>query len=77
MTDTLNPAAADDLAATLAHALQFNGRKRYHQADSFMAQFVAEHLVRQPEISGYVVMKKPPAPWHSTPPTGLKRSAEG
>jgi hypothetical protein len=61
----LTPATQDDLEQALAFALRFNGKKRYHQADSQMADIVAMHLIKHLERCGFVVMKKPPAPAHS------------
>ena len=44
--EKLMPADPDDLAAALAFALKFEGRKRQHDADAFMADIVAKRLVR-------------------------------
>ena len=63
--DKLTPADPDDLAAALAFALRYAGRKRVHDADSFMADLVAKRLVRHLERAGFVVMKKPPSGGHS------------
>lgn len=63
--DKLRPADPADLADSLAFALQFNGRKRVHDADGFMATLAAQRLVRHLELCGFVVMKKPPAAGHS------------
>ena len=41
--------------------LKFEGRKRWHDADAFMADIVAKRLVRHLERAGYVVKKRPPA----------------
>ncbi len=64
----LRPATAEDIAEALAFALQFDGRKRVHQADDFMARITAQRLVEHLERSGFVLMKKPPAPAPSAPP---------
>jgi hypothetical protein len=61
MDDKLTPADPSDLAQSISFSLRFNGRKRFHQGDKFMADITADHIVRHLEISGYVVMKKPPA----------------
>jgi hypothetical protein len=61
----LRPATADEIAQTLAFALQYQGRKRMHDADGLMANITAERLVRHLEASGFVLMKRPPA----APPT--------
>lgn len=60
--DRLTPADPRDLADALAFALRFEGRKRVHQADEYMAAITAERLVRHLERAGFVVMKKPPVP---------------
>ena len=44
----------------LAFALRFDGGKRVHHGDEFMAKITAERLVKHLERSGFVVMKKPP-----------------
>ncbi len=48
--DKLLPAHPSDLAAALAFALRYQGRKRVHNADEIMAEIVAkrpvEHLER-------------------------------
>ena len=62
----LRPATADEVEQALAFALQFNGRKRVHHGDDFMARITAERLVQYLERSGFVVMKKPPMRAHST-----------
>lgn len=54
----LRPATGDDIEEVLAFALRFDGRKRMHQGDEFMARITAERLVA-------LVMKKPPL----APPT--------
>ena len=58
--DKLSPADPSDLAAALAFALRYQGRKRVHDADEIMAEIVAKRLVRHLERSGFVVMKRPP-----------------
>ena len=55
--ERLTPADPDDLAASIAFALKFEGRKRWHDADAFMADIVAKRLVRYLERARYVVMK--------------------
>jgi hypothetical protein len=49
------------LAAGIAFALRFEGRKRVHNADEIMAEIVAKRLVEHLERAGFIVMKKPPA----------------
>jgi hypothetical protein len=63
----LTPATPDDLAQALAHGLRFNGRKKFHQGDALMAQITAEHLIKHLEMSGFVVLRKPPAAGHKIP----------
>ena len=58
--DKLTPADPSDIAAALAFALRFAGRKRVHNADEIMSKIVAKRLVERLERSGFVVMKKPP-----------------
>jgi hypothetical protein len=58
--DRLTPAAPDDLAAALAFALRFDGRKCKHDAAEIMARIVAKRLVEHLERSGFVIMKRPP-----------------
>jgi len=59
--ERLTPADPDELAAALAFALRFSGRKRAHDADTFMAEIVAKRLVEHLERSRFVVMKRPVA----------------
>jgi hypothetical protein len=80
MPDTdakLTPADPDDLAWSLAFALRFEGKKRWHDADQVMAAIVARRLIRHLDRSGFVVMKKPPiggsAPLN--PPPGWPHTA--
>jgi hypothetical protein len=58
----LRPATPDEVAETLSFALLYDGRRRVHHADNTMARITAERLLRHLERSGFVVMKKPPAP---------------
>jgi hypothetical protein len=71
--EKLTPSNPDDLAAALAFALKFEGRKRWHDADGFMADIVARRLVRHLELAGYVVMKRPPLGGHSQIGRGFER----
>jgi hypothetical protein len=57
----LRSATPDEIAAALAFALRYRGRKRVFDADDPMARITAERLVQHLEASGFVVMKKPPA----------------
>ena len=58
--DKLTAADPKDLAAAVAFALRFEGRKRVHHADEYMAAIAAERVVRHLERAGFVVMKRPP-----------------
>jgi hypothetical protein len=58
--DKLTPANPEDIAAALAFALRYSGRKRVHNADEIVSEIVAKRLVEHLERSGFVVMKKPP-----------------
>ena len=58
----LSPARPEDLVDALSFALRFDGRRRVHHADDSMARITADRLVRYLEKSGFVVMKRPPAP---------------
>jgi hypothetical protein len=57
--DKLTPADPGDLAAAIAFALRFEGRKRVHNANEIMSEIVAKRLVEHLERSGFVVMKRP------------------
>ncbi len=69
MPDTpgLRPATEDELKRALSFALRFDGRKRHHRADDFMAEVAAQKLVDYLAQAGFVVLKKPPAPDYSAP----------
>jgi hypothetical protein len=58
--DRLTPADPRDLADAVAFALRFDGRRRVHSADEYMAAIAAERVVRYLERAGFIVMKKPP-----------------
>ena len=58
-SDKLTPADPGDLAAALAFALLFQGRKRVRKTDELMSAIVAKRLVEHLERAGFVVMKKP------------------
>ena len=63
MTDKpLRPATADEIRQTLAYGLRFDTTGKAHgKAGELMAPIVAETLVKHLEMSGFVIMKKPPA----------------
>lgn len=73
---SLRPAETAELEQSLAHALQFDGRKQFRVSGEMMARITAAHLVEQLGRAGFVVMKKPPAPNHAAPPIGAGRPDE-
>jgi hypothetical protein len=58
--DKLTPADPCDLADAVAFAPRFEGRRRVHNADEYMAAIAAERVVRHLERAGFVVMRKLP-----------------
>jgi len=72
----LTPATTEDIEQALAFALRFDGRRRVHNGDEFMARIMAERLVKHLELCGFVVMKKPPIGDSNVPP-GRKRTDQG
>ena len=58
--DKLTPVDPSDLAAALAFALRYEGRKRVQNAGEIMSEIVAKRLVEYLDRAGFVVMKKPP-----------------
>ena len=75
--DKLTPADPVDLAWSIAFALRFEGKKRWHDADDMMAAIVADRIVRSLERSGYVIMKKPPSVGGDNPAPGLPAASDG
>lgn len=65
-TSKLRPADPDELRQALQFALTFDGRKQFRASGEMMARITAEHLAKHLEMSGYVVMKRPSGPAHST-----------
>jgi hypothetical protein len=59
-------ATNEELSMSLEFALCFNGRKRTHTADDYMARITAQRLIEHLRLSGYVILKKPPMAHHST-----------
>jgi|GEM_PF-1012638 len=57
----LLPAASDDIADSLAHALRYDGRRRVHDADALMAGLVADRLMEHLQRCGFRVMRLTPA----------------
>jgi hypothetical protein len=62
----LRPATPDEIADALSFALQYQGRKRVHHADSTMARITADRLVQRLRVSGFVLMKGAPGTASST-----------
>ena len=60
--DKLRPATPEEIASALAFGLQWDGRKRIHRGDAFMAELMAEHLVAYLERSNFIVMKRATGP---------------
>ena len=69
----MEPAFPADLAQALAHALLYDGKRRYDASRQFMAEIVAQHLVDALDRSGFVVMRKAPGLGHSSTDLGLRR----
>ena len=70
MTDKpLRPATRDEVSQALGYALRFNRSGKSHRhATEMTARIAADVLAEHLELAGFVVMKKPPAPLHSTTP---------
>ncbi len=64
----LRPATAQEVAETLTSALRFDDRERARPADEFMARITAERMVQHLELSGFVLMRRPPETAHYAPP---------
>ena len=57
----LRPATAEEIGESLSFALRYEARRRVHTADEAMARITAERLVEHLRLSGFVLMKRPPA----------------
>ena len=68
----LRPASRDEISDALAHALRYDGRKRWRQADDLQARIAADHLLRCLEMSGFVLLRKPPTRMHSWSDLGMQ-----
>lgn len=66
-TSPLRAAPPGEVTEALAFAVSYEGRKCLHHADDIMARIAAERLVRHLVRSGFVVMKRPPAPSPTAP----------
>jgi hypothetical protein len=75
--EKLTPADSADLARSLAFALKFEGRKRWHDADALVADIFAKRLIRYLERARYVLMKRPPIGGSAprNPPPGWPHTA--
>jgi hypothetical protein len=58
MTDTLRPAAAEEITTSISFALCYDGRKRVHHPDEAVARITDERLPRHLEASRFVLMKR-------------------
>ena len=64
----LRPATRDEVRDALGYALRFSRRGKSHRyAVDHMARIAADVLIEHLELSGFVVMVKPPAVAHSAP----------
>lgn len=63
----LRPATEEEVTHSLSFALRFDGKKPVRYADDLMASLMAKHLLKHLELSGYVIMKGPPARPHDNP----------
>ena len=61
MDDKAQTADPADVADSIAFALRFNRRKRFHEGNKLMADITPDHIIRHLDNSGFVIMKKPPA----------------
>jgi hypothetical protein len=62
----LRLATSDEVSDALTHALWFNGRTRSRDADEIQARITAGHPLRCLEMSGFVLMRRPPQQEHSS-----------
>jgi hypothetical protein len=53
----LTPVDANDVRQTIAHALQWSGRKRWSRADPLLANLAAEHIAEHLSACGWIVMR--------------------
>jgi hypothetical protein len=68
----LTPATVDEPETSLAFAFRYDGKKRIHDADTFMSEHVAKRLAEHLLLSGFVILKRPPTEGHSTLSRGPK-----
>jgi hypothetical protein len=63
----LRPAAPEDVADALAYAMRFDERGKARRTGlEYSSKLAADGLVRQLLLSGFVLMRKPPAPDHGS-----------
>ena len=67
MPDDLKPASPAEIAEALAHALMFDGKRRFRAGDAMMADITAAHLMAHLERCGFVLMRKAPSEPHRDP----------
>ena len=69
MTDRppLLPATEAEVLQSIGFALQHKGKRAFKNADGFMAEIAAAHLLEHLQASGFVLMKRPPAAAHGAP----------
>lgn len=68
MSDSLRPATRDEICGVLGYGVRFGRAGRTHRhATEMMARILADVLFEDLELSGFVVMKRPPAVAHATP----------
>jgi hypothetical protein len=60
-----------DLERAVAHALQFEGRRRTHHADRLMAEIAAKKIVAHLLLCGFVIRKGAGVQHHSAPPSNV------
>lgn len=60
--EPLRPATPEEVTETLSFALRYDGRRTVRTGIDAMARITAERLVEHLERSGFVLMKRRPAP---------------
>lgn len=65
MENDLLPADRAEVVTALSIGLRL--ARRNATVNDFMATVTADFVVDRLERCNYVLMRKPPAPWHSTP----------
>jgi hypothetical protein len=70
----LRSADSTEVAAALAYALLYDGKRCVHHADDAMARITAERLIGHLERSGFVLMRQEPG---AAPTTAGMPSSRG